>query len=56
MMEVTLEDLQASVRDTTAFNALEEYQRLCKDFLELITRIQPTRIISPTHNNYAFFQ
>jgi len=56
MMEVTLEDLQASVRDTTAFNTLEEYQRLCKVFLELITRIQPIRIISPTHNNYAFFQ
>jgi len=56
MMEVTLEDLQASVRDTTAFNTLEEYQRLCKAFLELITRIQPTRIISPTHKNYAFFQ
>jgi hypothetical protein len=56
MREVTLIDLQASVRDTTAFNTLEEYFRLCKTFLALVKRIQPTRIISPTHNNYVFFQ
>lgn len=56
MTEVTLIDLQASVRDTTAFNKLEDYFRLCYAFLELIKRVQPTRIISPTHNHYVFYQ
>jgi hypothetical protein len=56
MTQVTLVDLQASLCDTAAFNTLEDYFRLCKAFLELLTRTQPTRIISPTHSNYAFFQ
>lgn len=56
MTEITLVDLQASVRDTSAFNRLEDYYQLCKTFLELMQKIQPTRIISPTHNNYVFYQ
>ncbi len=56
MTEITLIDLQASVRDTSAFNGLEDYYELCKAFLELMQKMQPTRIISPTHNNYVFYQ
>lgn len=56
MKEITLVDLQASVRDTSAFNRLEDYYQLCKNFLELMQKIRPTRIISPTHNNYVFYQ
>jgi hypothetical protein len=56
MTEITLIDLQASVRDTSAFNRLEDYYQLCKAFLELMQKMRPTRIISPTHNNYVFYQ
>ncbi len=56
MTEITLVDLQASVRDTSAFNRLEDYYQLCKAFLELMQKMRPTRIISPTHNNYVFYQ
>lgn len=56
MKEITLVDLQASVRDTSAFNRLEDYYQLCKAFLELMQKMRPTRIISPTHNNYVFYQ
>ena len=56
MTEITLADLQASVRDTSAFNRLEDYYQLCKAFLKLMKKMQLTRIISPTHNNYVFYQ
>ncbi|NPV75506.1 MAG: hypothetical protein HPY59_03940 [Anaerolineae bacterium] len=56
MTEITLVDLQTSVRDTGAFNGLEDYYQLCNAFLVLMQRIQPTRIVSPTHSNYVFYQ
>jgi len=56
MTEITLPDLQASVQDKAAFNTLADYSKLCKAFLELVERAQPTRIVSPTHNNYIFYQ
>jgi len=56
MMEISLLDLQASVQDRTAFNALVDYSNLCNAFLELVERTQPTRIVSPTHQNYIFYQ
>jgi len=56
MTEITLVDLQASVRDTSAFDKLEDYYRLCKAFLELMQETRPTRIVSPTHSNYVFYQ
>ncbi|ACL25122.1 hypothetical protein [Chloroflexus aggregans] len=56
MKEITLVDLQTSVRDTSAFNRLQDYYQLCKAFLVLMQKMQPTRIISPTHNNYMFYQ
>ncbi len=56
MTAVTLLDLQASVQDKAAFKALADYAKLCNTFLELVRIMQPIRIVSPTHNNYIFYQ
>ena len=56
MTQVSLLDLQASVQDRSAFGTLADYQRLCGAFLNLVERIRPTRIVSPTHHNYIFYQ
>jgi hypothetical protein len=56
MTEVTLADLQASVQDRSAFNTLSDYLTLCRAFLELVQKTQPTRIVSPSHHNYVFYQ
>ncbi|TEU16595.1 MAG: hypothetical protein E3J21_10250 [Anaerolineales bacterium] len=56
MTGITLADLQASVRDRSAFGELGHYFTLCHTFLTLIEKTQPTRIISPTHHNYVFYQ
>lgn len=56
MTMITLADLQASVRDKSAFGELAQYFTLCHAFLTLIEETQPTRIISPTDYNYVFYQ
>jgi hypothetical protein len=56
MTDVTLTDLQASVKDRSAFGNLDDYFTLCLAFLSLIEQTQPTRIISPSHHNYIFYQ
>ncbi|XFA73407.1 hypothetical protein RYO59_001653 [Thermosynechococcaceae cyanobacterium Okahandja] len=56
MTEATLEDLQASVQDRSAFGTLSDYFTLCEAFLQFVQRTQPTRIISPSHHNYIFYQ
>lgn len=56
MTTITLADLQASVRDKTAFSELEHYFTLCHTFLHTLEETQPTRIVSPTHHNYVFYQ
>ncbi len=56
MNETTLLDLQASVKDKAAFGSLIDYRTLCQTFLELVAATQPTRIISPSHSNYIFYQ
>jgi len=56
MTAITLEDLQASVRDKSAFGELGHYFTLCHTFLSLIEETRPTRIISPTYHNYVFYQ
>jgi hypothetical protein len=56
MTGITLADLQASVRDISAFGELGHYFTLCHAFLTLIEETQPTRIISPTDHNYVFYQ
>lgn len=47
---------QASVQDRSAFHDLDDYVTLCRSFLALLERTRPTRIISPTHSNYIFYQ
>ncbi len=54
--DLTLADLQASVQDRLAFNNLTDYVTLSNAFLTLVERTNPTRIISPTHHNYIFYQ
>ncbi len=56
MKPTSLADLQASVQDRFAFSRLEDYFTLGCEFLRLIDRMQPTRIISPSHANYIFYQ
>ena len=56
MTELTLGDLQESVRDRSAFKKLDDYQMVVSAFLDLVARERPTRIVSPTHANYVFFQ
>jgi len=53
---ITLDDLQASVIDKSAFGKLADYFSLGHTFLTLLKKTQPTRIVSPTHHNYVFFQ
>jgi hypothetical protein len=56
MTEVTLVNLQASVQDRLAFGTLSDYATLCEAFLRLVQSMQPTRIVSPSHHNYIFYQ
>ena len=56
MTEATLGDLQASVQDRSAFGALSDYFTLCEAFLRFVQSTPPTRIISPSHHNYIFYQ
>ena len=56
MNEITLLDLQASVQDKSAFSSLGDYRKLCVSFLDFLEGIKPTRIVSPTYNNYIFYQ
>jgi hypothetical protein len=56
MKKISLGDLQESVRDKTGFSKLEDYLKICYAFLDFIERVQPTRIVSPSHVNYIFYQ
>ncbi len=56
MKEITLADLQTSVQDKSAFTALEDYLIIGRTFLAFMEKTQPTRIISPSHPNYVFYQ
>ncbi len=56
MRAVTLADLQASVQDPAAFATLADYLRITETFLALVRRTRPTRIVSPSHRNYIFYQ
>ncbi len=56
MTNLTLGDLQESVRDRTAFKELDDYLVIGRAFLALIQAEQPTRIVSPLQTNYIFYQ
>ncbi|HEX9389007.1 MAG TPA: hypothetical protein VF918_21970 [Anaerolineales bacterium] len=53
MSSFTLHDLQASIQDMLAFRELGRFFALSEAFLEFIANTNPTRIVSPTHNNYV---
>ena len=56
MRDEALLDLQASVRDKSAFGNLADYFILCAAFLKFVQKTHPTRIVSPSHHNYIFYQ
>ncbi|MFN8490643.1 MAG: hypothetical protein U0350_23840 [Caldilineaceae bacterium] len=56
MSQTTLIDLQASIQDRSAFRSLADYFKLGEAFLQFTQALQPTRIISPSHHNYIFYQ
>ncbi|VAW32510.1 Type ii site-specific deoxyribonuclease [hydrothermal vent metagenome] len=56
MSSATLFDLQASVKDKSAFRQIEDYYALSYAFLNLLIEIQPTRIVSPNDPRYIFYQ
>ncbi|ABY33899.1 MAG TPA: hypothetical protein DEF43_00300 [Chloroflexus aurantiacus] len=56
MTTVTLSGLQVRVQDKTAFQSLDEYYKLCYDFLSFVNRQQLTPIVSPNRHHYIFYQ
>jgi len=56
MTTVTLADLQASVRDRSAFENLDDFRTLGGAFLEFLAQTHPTRVVSPSQSNYVFYQ
>lgn len=56
MKKATLGDLQESLADKTGFGSLAEYQKFCSAYLTLLENDRPTRIVSPSHDNYVFYQ
>jgi hypothetical protein len=56
MIGLTLGDLQESVRDKSAFKKLDDYLIVGRAVLGLVQQERPTRIVSPSHANYIFYQ
>lgn len=56
MKEATLTDLQESVQDKSAFDNLGDYLTISDMFLSFVEKTRPTRIVSPSHPNYVFYQ
>ncbi|MBK8986680.1 MAG: hypothetical protein IPM39_11460 [Chloroflexi bacterium] len=52
----SLEELQASVQDKSAFKQLADYHALTTAFLDLLAQTKPTRIMAPNDHRYVFFQ
>lgn len=53
---VTLHDLQESVADKAGFRQMADYRQLCSAYLNLLASAPPTRIVSPSHPHYVFYQ
>jgi hypothetical protein len=56
MTDTSLDDLQRLVRDGTGFTTLADYLTTCLKYLAFVNETHPTRIISPSHHNYIFYQ
>jgi len=50
-----LRELRKSVQNTNSFQSLDEYFEVCDSFLNLLES-KPTKITSPSHPNYIFYQ
>lgn len=56
MRELDLPDLQASIRDSSAFTKLEDYLLIAQSYLRYVEEASLTRIVSPSHHHYIFYQ
>ncbi len=56
MKKVALGDLQESLRDKAGFRQLADYEKFCSAYLSLLEKEEPTRIVSPSHAHYIFYQ
>ena len=56
MKKATLGDLQESLADKSGFRQLADYGKFCSAYLALVEKEQPTRIVSPSHEHYIFYQ
>lgn len=55
MNDDLLKELMRSVQNTNSFQSLDEYFKVCDAYLGLLES-KPTKIISPSHPNYIFYQ
>jgi len=56
MKKATLGDLQESLADKSGFKQLADYKKFCSAYLALVEKERPTRIVSPSHEHYVFYQ
>lgn len=56
MSNPNLPDLQESIRDSSAFTKLEDYLLIAQSYLRYMEEDSLTRIVSPSHHNYIFYQ
>ena len=56
MKRLALGDLQESLADKSGFRQLTDYAKFCSAYLALMEKDRPTRIISPSHQHYIFYQ
>ncbi len=56
MSNPTLDDLQESVKDRSAFENIDHYYAIGNAFLNVVQNIKPTRIVSPNDHRYIFYQ
>ena len=56
MRRATLTDLQESLADKSGFRQLADYQKFCSAYLAFLEKDKPTRIVSPSHLHYVFYQ
>ncbi len=56
MRSPDLPDLQASIRDSSAFSSLEDYLLIAQSYLRYVEDASLTRIVSPSYHNYIFYQ
>ena len=56
MKKATMGDLQESLADKSGFKQLADYKKFCLAYLALVETERHTRIVSPSHEHYVFYQ